>query len=157
MFDKHSSNSSPRKAKLKTMVELVLTDGRVMTGEVFLAQGERLIDILNDGRGFLPLELVDGEVMAIAKSMVATGKAICREPAKRRSPHAVLRVPPGASMHEVRDAWRQRIKACHPDRIAAMNLDETIEYAARKTCQQINAAYDEIVTEHKAKKAGTAA
>ncbi|WP_031552340.1 J domain-containing protein [Parvularcula oceani] len=141
MFEK----TTIRHSKKRLMVRLCLNGGREVEGEVFVAPEERLVDLLNDARAFVPLETAEGEVMSVAKTAIESAQLIQEAPSEARDPYALLRIERTAPDDEIRRAWMNRLKACHPDRLAALNLDEEVVYAARKTAQRINAAYDEVM------------
>jgi hypothetical protein len=147
MFEK----SSPQVDKQRGVVRFLLTDNRTIEGEVFVAQGERLVDVLNDSRGFIPVSMGQGDVRSIAKTQIAEARDVGASPKVETDPWKILRVQRGATPAEVREAWRARIKSCHPDRVAALGMDKEIEYAARQAAQKINMAYDEIITEMKSR------
>ncbi len=56
---------------IKTEVELTMTNGTVLHGEMFLCAEQQVLDILNGDRQFLPFEGVDGAVSVINKSAIA--------------------------------------------------------------------------------------
>jgi DnaJ-like protein/uncharacterized protein DUF6812 len=141
MFDK----SHIKHTKSKALVQIRTSTGRSVVGEVFLAQGERLVDLLNDTRHFLPLMQVDGTVKVVSKSSISEASIIAKEPDEKRNPYAVLKVQRGASAAEIKAAWMKRLKMTHPDRLAALDMDEDVQYAARRACQKVNQAYDEIM------------
>ena len=66
MFEK-----SQMRTKKRIEVELYLDDGSHFLGTFVLGQGERLSDILNDNRGFLPFEASEGQVVMIRKTTIA--------------------------------------------------------------------------------------
>ena len=147
MFEKHVT----RPTKHRIEVRLCLTDGRAVEGALFLSQGERLSDLLNDTRAFLPVETSAGTEF-VGKAMIGTALARGEAWAEAGAgcPYAVLRVEPHCTDAELRAAWMKRMKASHPDRLASLGLDEAIVTAARKACQRINAAYDEAVRTRRA-------
>jgi len=53
--------------------------------------------------------------------------------------YAVLKVDAEASPDEIRHAFRERVRACHPDRVA--NLDDDLRALAEKKMVQLNEAY----------------
>ncbi len=53
--------------------------------------------------------------------------------------YKVLGVPPAAPDDEIRRAFRERVRACHPDRVA--NLDEDLQRLAEEKMVELNAAY----------------
>ena len=57
--------------KVKTEVELTLTDGSVLGGEMFMHADQRVLDLLNDDRRFVPFETFDGAISVINKSVIA--------------------------------------------------------------------------------------
>ena len=145
MFEK----TAIKQGKARLMVRLCLTDGAKVEGEVWCAQGERLADVLNDARAFLPIGQGD-EVRCIAKSVIATAEPLGGVPREAKDPYDVLRIEPTASDEEVRAAWMTRMKASHPDRLASLGLDDAVIYAARQACQRINAAHDEVMRTRRA-------
>ena len=56
---------------IKTEVELTMTNGSVLYGELFLCAEQQVLDILNGDRQFLPFEGMDGAVSVINKSAIA--------------------------------------------------------------------------------------
>lgn len=146
MFEKNLT----KQGKQRLMALLCLTDGREVEGEVFCAHGERLADVLNDQRAFIPVQTAEGDVQVLAKASIATAHIVGGMPREERDPYKVLRVAPTASDAELRAAWMAGLKASHPDRLASLHMDEMIVYAARKACQRINAAYDQVTQERQA-------
>jgi hypothetical protein len=55
------------------------------------------------------------------------------------SPHEILGVSSGASSAEIKTAYRNRVKECHPDRFP--NVDEQSRQLAEEWTKAINAAY----------------
>ncbi len=52
-----------------------------------------------------------------------------------------LGLPPGSTMDEVKKAWRNRMRECHPDRFAG---DKEAEARAHEEAQRVNMAYAEL-------------
>ena len=57
--------------KLKHEVKLRLYDGTEVQISLFLSPQQRLVDMLNDTRIFLPAEGNDGDVVMLNKSLIA--------------------------------------------------------------------------------------
>ncbi len=146
MFEK--TQIRPQKSKL--LVRFCLNAGENVEGDVFLARGERLTDLLNDERNFVPIDVGNGRVDMVAKAAIASVHSLGEAQPVSGDPYQLLRVNPEASDEEVRAAWMKRLKSCHPDRLAALNLDQEILNAARSVSQQINAAYDQIMQSRRA-------
>jgi hypothetical protein len=66
---------------------------------------------------------------------------------EKLSPHEILGVAANATLAEVKMAYRNRIKDCHPDRFA--NMDQTSRERAEEWSKALNAAYAVLVAERK--------
>jgi DnaJ like chaperone protein len=64
-----------------------------------------------------------------------------------RDPYAVLGVSPDASEAEMRAAWREQVRDCHPDRLAARGVPEEAVKMAEQRLIAINAAWEEVRTQ----------
>jgi hypothetical protein len=197
MFEKTGSS----RYKREVSVTMSLAGQRPFNAFVFLTVDERLIDLLNDPRAFIPVKHANGAVVIVAKANIvsiiesaaeytqpeqaepvpeiegaveepefdakaeAEKKAKAKEsekpeekedpkakPRVRRTydPYEILRVPREASLAEIRRAYKARMKAVHPDAIAALDLDEDLEKAALLAAQKVNHAYQQIMKERKA-------
>ena len=145
MFEK----TVTRRGKKRLLVRLVLVSGEEVESEVFVGPEERLADLLNDERAFLPIGVGEA-VEVIAKGQIARAAVVASVPTERADPYDVLRIERTASDEEVRRAWMEGLKASHPDRLAALDLAPEVIYAARKTCQRVNAAYEAITAARRA-------
>jgi len=144
-------------------------------GEVYVAIGHRLVDLLNDERGFIPVRRSDGDMMILAKSQIisivehqaananeapedgddteATAEEEIRDQTaaaektngRKFDPYALLKIERTASTDEVRAAYKSRIKLVHPDSVAALGLDDDLADAALRATQKLNYAYQKIM------------
>ena len=64
------SSDGHLRQKIKAEVELGLNDGTTLTGNLFISPSERILDTLNDSRGYLPFEDSDGMVRVLSKSII---------------------------------------------------------------------------------------
>ncbi|MEO1707860.1 MAG: J domain-containing protein [Pseudomonadota bacterium] len=235
---------SGAKFKVEEFVEITLTGKEPFEAVVFLSVGDRLIDLLNDQRQFIPVKRMDNSTMIMAKSniisivekdpfaktsnmdeeTIASGKDVAasfdddeyeddlnddaagedhqgtngsageeddlppkadegtrerqREGAKandtgaggdadaddgaqrkrrrrrrKKAPefdaYAILKVSPDATLDEIRTAYKSRIKAVHPDSVAALDLDPELVRAAIATTQKVNYAYHHILKQRR--------
>lgn len=162
MFDKASGAF---RHKNEAPVQLQLAGADPVEAFIFHVNGERLTDLLNDPRAFIPIRMTNGEVMIVAKSQIAS--IIETEhrdhddvkPAPRSfDPYETLRISPSASTDELRAAFKARIKAVHPDTVASLGLDEDLAKAASQATQKIIYAYRKIMRERgEGQEAATAA
>src|SRR5262245_23766806 len=74
MFD---SDAFP--AKIGTEVELTFLDRGTMRGRFFVARGQRVADVLNDTRTFLPFADIGGAVRLINKNTIVHVKPTQQE------------------------------------------------------------------------------
>lgn len=58
--------------KVLTEVKLALADGAILKGYFYTAEGQRLIDAMNDQRDFLPFSHMDGTLTLIRKSVIVS-------------------------------------------------------------------------------------
>ena len=138
---------------------------------VFASLGERASDLMNDTRAFIPVRLASGETMIVAKSQIASITEETADPCEEKPKsklhgedfsaapklqenalkpfdvYAALKIAPTATNEEVRAAYKARMKAVHPDALAALGLDEEIGKAAVLAAQKVNYAYQKIMRE----------
>jgi len=57
-------------------VELVFGDGSTLSGVLYVSHSERISDVLNDPRPFLPFHTDEGEFLLIQKTSIAMCKPL---------------------------------------------------------------------------------
>ena len=73
MANMHSLTDNPfATKKLRQDVTITLLDGTEMDCKLFVGYNERILDVLNDSRNFIPVEDSDGRIIVIAKSSIMT-------------------------------------------------------------------------------------
>ncbi len=60
----------PLRTKLRVGVEITLIDGSRMSGNLFLNRDERVLDLINDQRAFVPFEDASGAVSVLSKTAI---------------------------------------------------------------------------------------
>ncbi len=75
-------------------------------------------------------------VLRVVRSLLAPPSDAGRTRVDRAAsdPYTVLGVPPGASSEQIGEAYRERMKEYHPDRVASLG-PELRELAHRKTVE----------------------
>ncbi|MCB9946943.1 MAG: DnaJ domain-containing protein [Rhodospirillaceae bacterium] len=144
----YGSDEPYRIQKERAQVAIKLTDGTVVSGFLFLSRRERLVDMLNDQRRFVPVQREDGSLVMLNKLSIQRV-----EPTEHgsqfegQSPYEVLGLEPTADDASVKAAYRALVREFHPDRVTAAGLGEAFVRLAKDRIQRINAAYDQIVRE----------
>ncbi len=141
------SGDTFRVHKTRHRVAVTLTDGSVITGFLFLGARERLLDVFNDQRSFLPIKTVDERLVFLAKSSITLAEPVPETAVQRAShyegdnPYAILGVAEGADEATVKSAYHDLMRAFHPDQVIAAGLGEGLVKLAEERVQRINAAY----------------
>lgn len=141
------SSSGQYKAKAKVAVEVELDDGTLMMGSLFVGGMQRLSDLLNDDRRFLPFETSEGTVISLRKSIIARVCELNQRTAGRaeNSPYAVLGISEDSSDADVKRAYRQKVREVHPDKWAGVALPDEAVAAVNTKMARINDAYHRIL------------
>jgi hypothetical protein len=133
--------------KKKLLVELELDTGTVMNGYVFLGQTQRLSDLMNDDRTFLPFEDMDGGITIFTKGMARRVKPIEKAQtaaADTTDPYSVLGVTRDAPDVQIREAYHQKVQETHPDKLSNLGLSPDLVKFAHERMARINEAYNKI-------------
>jgi len=123
---------------------------------MFIAPVQRVTDVLNDDRNFLPFERPDGSVFVVAKRTIRCimplelGRQI-----NESNPYELLGVTLAASDEEVQQAYRCSIEAVHPERVNALGLPQDFLELATRRAAQLSNAYRRITALRKAEAANT--
>lgn len=141
------SSSNQYKPKLKVAVEIELNDGTVMMGSMFLGSTQRLSDLLNDDRAFLPFENSDGMVVSLRKAVIMRVTELAQRVPLHpdNSPYAILGITETASDDDVKRAYHDRVREVHPDKWSGAGLPEEAIAAVNKKTARINDAYHRIL------------
>jgi DnaJ-domain-containing protein 1 len=112
---------------------------------MFIAPAQRVTDVLNDEREFLPFERPDGSLFVVAKRTIRciTPMEIGRR-INEKDPYDLLGLTPAATDDEVHDAYRHSIAAVHPDRVHSLGLPTDFLEMATRRAGQLNDAFRKI-------------
>lgn len=144
-----SYRSDDRIDKWEVEVELTFHDGTRQLGFLFVRPTQRLSDLLNDDRRFLPFRLPDGSIDQIAKESIARAAQLYSEAQSDAlgDPYAFLGVPRSIADGALKEAYRRLCKENHPDRLLALGMAPEIVDHANARLRRIIDAYRRIVTE----------
>lgn len=140
----HTHSSSRVVQRNAVPVEITLADGAFLQAKVFLPMQGRISDLLNDERPFLPIEC-EGEHLALAKAAIRQVRfPSAQVPYRGKCPYSVLGVREGATMDEIKRAYRELCTANHPDRVRGAGLGADFVEFATQNMTRINSAYGEL-------------
>lgn len=133
--------------KKKVAVNLQLADGTLLDGFVFCNQGERVSDVLNDTRDFLPFETHTSDIIMLRKGTIATILASDVDTVKKilTDPFAILGIPRDANRETAKQAYHDKVRTYHPDKLASLDLPEDMKTYANDMLARINTAYSLVL------------
>jgi len=134
--------------KKKVLVELELDGGTIMNGYLFVGQTQRLSDLMNDDRTFLPFEDMDGAITIFTKAMARRVKPVEKAHTAAASdgidPYVMLGVPQDATEAQLREAYYRKVQETHPDKLSNLGLSPELIKYAHERMSRINEAYNKI-------------
>jgi len=133
------------KFKIEAAVEL--EDGTRLLGFLFVKHMQRVSDLLNDHRQFLPLRLSAGPVVHLHKSKIARVSQLAQEPDAEDNcdPYEVLGVSPSASDEQLKAAYHSLCSDYHPDKLQGLGLPSEFSEIANSRIVRIIDAYRRIM------------
>ena len=136
-------------AKKKIEVEMQLSDQRSLVGALFVRAQQRLSDLLNDDRDFLPLQTTNGLIVNVAKSTIAQVVQLDQRMSEEHfnDPYEILGIKASASEGEIKKAYHKLCADSHPDRLVAMGLTGEFMDLANTRMVRINDAYQRILAD----------
>ena len=156
MFNQQSSANSQTD---KTFIPVILTlvDGESLKGAIAIQKNGRLGDLLNGSDRFVLFKTNSGEPVYLSQATIAAVQSN-EKPSVRQldkslqnleeiNPYLILKVKPGASKAELRNAYHELIKHYHPDQFANVKLPREVRTYLDAVIARLNAAYQELVDE----------
>lgn len=155
MFERNKIDTTQHKHTVA--VELTMSDGTVLKGNLAVPRSKSLPEALNGPQAFVEFELFDGEACYISKQSLhalrelkVPGQVGLAERASASSgfdPYAVLGLHKGASARELRKAYHKLSLDYHPDRYATAELPDEVKAYLESMARRINTAYDMLSDE----------
>ncbi len=128
--------------KTKLEVEVELTDGARLLGFLCIKQMQRLTDLLNDPREFLPVQTPEGLIVHLRKSTIARVTQLDQavEAGAATDPYEILGVSPRVADEDLRKAYHELCAQHHPDKLVSLGLaTEYIDLANSRIVRVIEA------------------
>ena len=132
--------------KDKVEVQVELDDGARLLGFLFVKQGQRLSDLLNDERRFLPLLTSDGLIVQLKKTAIARVTQLDQvaESHALTDPYEILGVAPRIDDAALRKAYHALCAQHHPDKLASVGLAGAYVDMANSRLARVIDAYHRV-------------
>jgi DnaJ-domain-containing protein 1 len=139
-------DSDSKLQKIKLAVEMEIEGAQRMLGSVFVSHQQRLPDLLNDDRAFLPFETSEGLIKIIRKSTIrcVTPMNQISLPMSTTDPYEILGVAPSIGDEDLKAIYHRKVQEMHPDKLVSMGLPPEFVQLANDKLARINDAYDRI-------------
>ncbi len=147
-------------SRRRQRVRLINFNDCITEGYVFLAYDQRVSDLLNDERGFLPLATEAGEVKVFSKRAIMEIELLEDDSGERRrrtedqvedvvqvmsgNAYDILGAHQDADDAQVRAAYLGRIASVDVEQIRRVSDNEDLARAAEQLAKRYSAAYDAI-------------
>ncbi len=128
-------------------VEVNLNGGERLLGILFVKPMQRLSELLNDTREFLPLRTTDGLIVHIRKSTIAKAVQLNQnvESGAIVDPYEVLGVAPRINDEDLKKTYHKLCSHNHPDKLLSLDLSPEFADMANSRLRRIIDAYNRIV------------
>lgn len=139
-------------SKINVEIEVHLDDGNLFLGMVSVRLGQRVSELMNDERQFLPIQLPKGNVIILRKTAIFKVVPLDQhlEHDKIMDPYDILGVPRGVSDEDLTHFYHQVVKENHPDKVQSAGLSPQYLDMATSRMMRINDAYERILEMRKA-------
>ena len=136
-------------SKSKIEVEVELNDGARLLGSLFVRQMQRVSDLLNDTREFLPVQTPEGLILHLRKSTIARVTQLDQavETGAATDPYEILGVSPRIGDEDLRRTYHDLCAQHHPDKLVSLGLAAEYIDLANSRIVRVIEAYGRIKKE----------
>jgi|GEM_PF-2318161 len=153
------SNDKPTISRRRQKVRLINFNDTIIEGFVFLAYNQRISDLLNDDREFLPIATNEGEVRVMSKRAIMEIELIADDSGRNRrkddetedvvqlmsgNAYDILGAPQGSDDASVRAIYLEKIASVEPTKVLEAFNNSDLALAAEQLENRYSAAYDAI-------------
>ncbi len=116
--------SDEKISKWKIEVQVELDTGTQLLGFLFITPTQRLSDLLNDVRSFLPMQTMDGLIVQVAKSNIAKVVQLDQKAEANAitDPYDILGVSPRVSDERLKESYHALCTEYHPDKLLSIGV-----------------------------------
>lgn len=131
---------------------IIQVEGRSsIEGHLFTLPGERVIDLLNDDRDFLPLELLSGDAVMVRKSEIQMVEPSSDDnkidPLFLGSARAIFDINANTSPEVLKSTYKERLNQLHPDLVTKAGLHPALAECARMLTERLVSSYEKAAKE----------
>lgn len=141
-------------SRTRQKVRLINFNDTIVEGYIFVAYNQRVSDLLNDDRGFIPVESASGDVRVISKRAIMEIEILGGDDGAGDKKDVVvltggnaydlLGVAPDADDGVVRAVYLDKMRSVNVEQIAQLTDNDDIVHAAKVIRERYSAAYDSI-------------
>ncbi len=139
-------------SKFKVEIQVHLDDGTKFLGTVSVRQGQRISELMNDERQFLPIQMPDGNVVILRKTAIFKVVPLDQhiEHDEIIDPYDILGIPRSVSDEDLTRFYHKACTEHHPDKVQSAGLSHQYLDMATSRMIRINDAYQRIVSMRRA-------
>ncbi len=143
--------SEHKVSKTKVEVEVEINDGAPLLGSLFIRQMQRISDLLNDTREFLPFRTSEGLLVHLKKATIAKVTQLDQavESGAATDPYQILGVSRRVCDDELRKAYHDLCARHHPDKLVSLGLAAEYIDLANSRIVRVIEAYGRIQKERR--------
>lgn len=145
-------------SRARQKVRLINFNDNIIEGYIFIAYGQRVSDLLNDDRGFIPVESASGEMRVVSKRAIMEIEILDKPESDRTSgdgasdvvvlgggnAYDLLGVKPDAEDGLIRAVYLDKMNSVDIELLQSMTQNNDVLQAARIIRDRYEAAYDSI-------------
>ncbi len=134
--------SDEKISKWKVEIQVELDNGTRLLGFLFVTPTQRLSDLLNDARSFLPTQTADGLIAQLAKSTIAKVVQLDQtaEAESITDPYDILGVSRRVSDEKLKESYHALCNEYPPDKLVSLGVaSEFIDLANSRITRIIDA------------------
>ncbi len=135
-------------SKYKVEVQVHLDNGTHFLGVLSVRQDQRISELMNDERQFLPIQMPEGNVVILRKTAIFKLVPLDQhiEHDKILDPYDILGIPRSVSDEDLTRFYHKVCTENHPDKVQSAGLSPQYLDMATSRMIRINEAYERIVS-----------